>query len=200
MLCANHISCILFWENPFLARKRLLSFIQMWSNEATWPSLLIITHVWWNILPDTLKRPETDNPGWKTSDLWLEGFIVFFVFSKNLFITAEPMEWLITAQQTPSGKTLTLFAGFHLIFFFLRLFEHLFFPGTTFCPAIWWALLYGAGLMDDVGFCGRTDAYIWTHSWPRQSQLGPVNSTLTAGKTFTDIRRRSGNWLVPLWH
>lgn len=49
--------------------------------------------------------------------------------------------------------------------------------------------------MDDVGVCGRTDAYIWTHSWLRQSQLRPVNSTLTAGKTFTDIRRQSGNWI-----
>lgn len=41
----------------------------------------------------------------------------FFCWYKNLFIPAEPTQWLITAQRTPSGETLTLFAEFLYIFF-----------------------------------------------------------------------------------
>lgn len=124
----------LILRKPISWAEWLLSFIQMWSNEATWPSLLIITHLMCGeTLPDTLKRPETDNPGWKTSNLWLEGLIVFFVFFQKSVYYSRTSGMTNNSSANSFWQDVDLVCWIPFDFFkgFLNIFSS---PGQHFVP------------------------------------------------------------------
>lgn len=126
------------------------------------------------------------HPGWETSNTkYREGLTDFI---KILFITAEPNAMIhsSSARGLQAGSWPCLQTS---VSFFKS-------PRTRFsssrgalCPTICRALLYGAGLMCDVGFCGKK----WHFHMGAQLAETPAHEYLTADR---EKRRRRLNRLL----